>query len=168
MHQVQRTQIAGRDPRAHLARHRVEPVHERHCTDGAGDAPCVDQRVGRRAVERQRLLADHVLAVRERGGGERRVQLVGHAQVHDVDLGIGDQRVGRCEGPVGTEAGSGLLAPIGGRGGDADEAGTGEARCTRVGGPDEPHPDDPHTEFRWHTGRTLRNAFFIVKAYFCT
>ena len=39
-------------------------------------------------VERQRLLADHVLAGRQRGLGEREVQVVRRADVDDVDAGL--------------------------------------------------------------------------------
>ena len=51
-------------------------------------------------VERQRLLADDVLAGGERGCGERHVQVVGRADVDDVDVRVGDERLGRRRTPA--------------------------------------------------------------------
>ena len=80
----------------------------------------------------------------ERGRGERRRgSSLGTHRCTTSTSGSSDQGLGRREGPVGTEPDGGLLAVIGRRRGDPDEAGTGEARGTGVGGPDEPRPDDP-------------------------
>jgi hypothetical protein len=50
--------------------------------------------MARDEATRERLLDDDVLPARERVEGERCVQMVGDAQVDDVDAGIGEQ-IGR-------------------------------------------------------------------------
>jgi hypothetical protein len=54
-------------------------------------------------IERQRLLADHVLPSRQRGLGERQVEMVRRADVHHVDVRIAHELLGRVEGSIRLE-----------------------------------------------------------------
>ena len=82
----------------------------------------VDEPLRAGDVERQRLLADHVLPRRQRGLGERQVEVVRCADVHDVDAWVAHELLGRVEGSIRAE--------LGGRspGDSGDEAAT-PARC---------------------------------------
>ena len=65
----------------------------------------LDQLGGAGGVERDRLLADDVLAGVERRAGQRQVQVVRGADVDDVDLVGGDQLLGAREAALGAELG---------------------------------------------------------------
>jgi len=103
-----------------------------------------------RGVERERLLADDVLAGGQGGLGERDVQVVGRADVHDVDLVRGGERLGRGIGPVGAELCRGGLGALRRGGGDADEVGPRQARGAGVDGTDEPGSCDGDPELCGH------------------
>src|SRR5262245_59376235 len=91
------------DARPRLAHQRIEAVCEGDDGHDPGGVGGPDQ-VGRLvAVDGQGLLADDVLAGGQGRLGERRVQVVGRADVADVDLGGGHCRLGAGEGPVGPE-----------------------------------------------------------------
>ena len=89
-------------------------------------------------VDRQRLLADHVLPRRQGCLGERQVEVVRRADVDDVDVQVLDQLFGRVEGPPRPEllgrGGRGLPR----RGGHSYELGACQPYGARMNLPDEP------------------------------
>ena len=103
-------------------------------------------------VGRQGLLADDVLAGSQRRLGEREMEVVGRADVDDVDGLVGDQLVGRGVGAVCGQLGRGRGRGVRRRGGDAGELGAGESQGTRMDSPDEPGPGDRRTQ-RHRRGR---------------
>ena len=123
VHAEESTGVAAGRAGPRLARHRVEPVDEGHGRDEAALGGQVDERqgVGRRG--REGLLADHVLARLECGAGDLGVRGVGRADVHDVDVGIGDQRLDGVEGGVEAEPVGGVASADRGGGRTARELG---------------------------------------------
>ena len=95
-----------------LADHRVEAVDERHRGDRARPVGGSHQRGRRRRVGGQRLLAHHVLPGLEGGQGQRTMQVVGGADVDDVDVGGGRQLLG-SEPPLRAQPRHGLLGGVG-------------------------------------------------------
>ena len=104
---------------------RVEAVHERLHQHDARSPAALDHPGGFGGVERQRLLAEYVLAGLRGAAGPRRVQVVGQRDVHRLDVGIGEQVVvrtvvardpqfpGRRRGAVGVARGDrDDLAPL--------------------------------------------------------
>ena len=79
------------------------------------------QPLGPGDVERQRLLADDVLAGGQRRLGERQVKMVRRAHVHDIHVGRFDERLARVECPVGAEPPGRHLRVLERRIGHADE-----------------------------------------------
>ena len=88
VHEPHRASLPAAHALARLADRRVVAVHER---DASRTRPlAAASSVSRCApadVDRQRLLADHVLAGRQRRLGERQVKVVRRADVHDVHVG---------------------------------------------------------------------------------
>ena len=103
--QAHRAGLPARDALPGLPDRRVVPVHERH--------RCVKSRLGRgldepvRAgdVERERLLADHVLPRRQRSLGEWQMEMVRRADVHHVDVRVAHELLGRVEGSIRAQRG---------------------------------------------------------------
>ena len=87
-------EVAGSLPPGRMA------GHERLGHELAGAAPGVDQLLGLRGGQRDRLLAEHVLAGLHGADAPGHVQVVGQRVVDRLDVGIGQQ---------------GLVAPIGAR-----------------------------------------------------
>ena len=150
MQQVQRTGGAAADALARLAQGRVVAVGKRHGGDAAGGGRGVEEPARAGDVERERLLADDVLAGRQRGLGERQVQVVGRADVDDVDVVGAHELLGRGERAPDAELGGGLLGAGGRGGGDADDVGAREARGADVDGADEAGAGDRDSEGRGH------------------
>ena len=74
-------------------------------------------------VDGERLLAHDVLAGGQRGLDQRAVQVVGRADVDDVDLVGRDELGGVVEAALGAEAGDGALGALGRGRHDTDDAG---------------------------------------------
>jgi hypothetical protein len=87
-----------------LSHHRVVAVDEGNGVAEAGRRRQVHQVPRARVIERQGLLADHVLAGFERGACKRHVQVVRSADVDDVHIGRLDERLGGVEGALPVEA----------------------------------------------------------------
>ena len=98
MDQPDRARDPGANALARLAHRRVVAVDERHGGDAPGADRGLDHLLGAAIVDRQRLLADDVLARRQRGFGERQVQVIGGADVDDVDIRRLDQLLRGREG----------------------------------------------------------------------
>ena len=79
------------DPGSRLPPLRVVADHEGFADELAGLALHRDQRLGLAGVQRDRLLAQHVLAGARGARGPLDVHVVGQRVVDDVDLGIGQQ-----------------------------------------------------------------------------
>ena len=143
--QRHRPAFSRADALARLTHRRVVPVDER---DG-GHALRIGGRVGQgvraERVERQRLLADHVLAGGERRFGEPSMQVVRRADVHDVHIGRGHQRLRRIEGALCSQQRRSTLGSGRRRGCDTDELGAREPSRACVNGTDEPGPGDGNT-----------------------
>ena len=158
----------ARDPRApqpagprvvHLADRPVGEVLAEECHVGAttvvvGDLehPVVSDRrvdhLGREvARHREGLLAEDVLAARERRHRDRVVEVVRHADRHDVEVVAGHEVV-----PVGVEVGHAvggaeLLQPLGLLTGERDHPRARQAlEGGEVGAPGEAEADHPHPE----------------------
>jgi hypothetical protein len=99
----------------------LAPVVEADLRDAARLLRGREHRARRSDIVRERLLADHVLAVRQRVDRDLGVQDVGDADVDDVDvLGARDRspvKLGALPAPGGGE----LLGPLGVRVGDRGE-----------------------------------------------
>ena len=93
MDEVDVAELAAGDHFARLLHERVAAVVEGHRVHDAGVARRVEQsaRIARR--HRQRLVGDDVLAPRERREDHGHVQVIRRRVVHDVDVGVGDERL---------------------------------------------------------------------------
>ena len=146
--EAHRAGLTARDPLAGLAHRRVVAVDEGH--------RCVVSRLGRRVdeplraghVERQRLLADHVLSRRERCLGERQVEMVRRADVHDVHVWIANELLGGVKCSIRAERGGSSPGRLRRRGGHTRQMGAGEKRRASVDSPDEPGPRNGRLD--WH------------------
>ncbi len=96
-------ELAGGDQLARVADDGVVAVDERDRDEAAGVGGVARELLGLGAVERDRLLADDVLAVLERELGQRRVQVVRRADVQHVDVVGGRQLLGGRGGALGAE-----------------------------------------------------------------
>ena len=86
-------ELARRDHLARLPDHGVAGVVERHDELALPRPRQRHQRLGLGERRRQRLVADHVDAGFEEGGGDRRVQMVGRDDDHGLDA-VGPGRFG--------------------------------------------------------------------------
>jgi hypothetical protein len=137
VHEPHGAELAGRDARPRLEDDRVVAVDERDGGDSVRALRRLEQALGLGRRRRERLLADDVLAGLERRLGERRVQVVGRADVDDVDA-LGDgELLGRGEGALGVKPRRRLARPLRRGRRDAGELGPGQARGARVDGADE-------------------------------
>ena len=130
VHQAQRTGGAGAHPLPGLPDSRVVAVDERHRVRPARLERRRREAPGSVRVERERLLADHVLAGLERALGELDVEVVGSADVDDVDIVGLDELLRGVEGALGAERCRGGGAPLGRGRRDADQP-----RAHPLGGP---------------------------------
>ena len=89
---MHRPDLAGGHHRPGLLHQRVAAVVEGDGVHDAGGGRGVAQAPGLGGGRRQGLVADHVLAVRERRVDDRAVQRVGRRDVHDVHVGVGGER----------------------------------------------------------------------------
>ena len=87
-----------------------------------------------------------MLAGGQRGLGERHVQMVGRADVDDVDV-VGDSTssCGDVERALGAERGRGAARALRRGRGDPDEASPRKPGGARMNGTDEPGPCDGNT-----------------------
>ena len=154
--QPQRSDLPASDALPSLAHRRVVAVDERH----AGLEPRVGcgvyELLGAPGVQRERLLADHVLARGQRRFGQREVKVVGRADVDDVDVRVPHQLLGRLEGPIGPELCCRRPGAFGRRGGDAHEPRSCETGRPGVDYTDEPCSCDRRLE--GHEGSLRRDA----------
>jgi hypothetical protein len=90
---------------ARLADGRIEAVDERDARVEARLRRELGEPLGAGEVGGERLLAHDVLARLERRLGERQVEVVGGADVDDVDVGVADELLGRVERARGAELG---------------------------------------------------------------
>ena len=130
------------DPGARLPHRRVVPIDERHRQHAAAVACGRRELAGTLLVESDRLLADDVLAGTQ--GGERvgDVQVVGSADVDDVDRIGGDQVLGRREAGFRAQLCGRLRRALGAGGGDTGDPATCQQRGSRVDPADEAGSDD--------------------------
>jgi hypothetical protein len=135
--QAQRPDPAGGHPGPGLAHERVEAVDERHGGHDAGGLGRGLQLAGGGAVDGQRLLAHDVLAGGQRRPRQRRVQVVGRADVDHVDVVGHRQRIGVVARPLGAQPLGGGLGAGTGRGGDRHEPGARPAGGVGVDRADE-------------------------------
>ena len=104
--QAHRAGLPAGDALARLAHRRVVAVDERNRgLDGPTSAAASTSSLRLCGVERERLLADHVLAGGQRGLGERQVKVVRRADVHDVDVRVAHELLGGVERPIRAELG---------------------------------------------------------------
>ena len=101
--EMRRADVAAGDRVARLLHERVAAIVERDRMDDARLRRLIAQRfrLGRR--HRQRLVGDDVLALRDGGRVDGVVQVVGRRVVHDVDVGIVEQRLVAAVRPCGAE-----------------------------------------------------------------
>ena len=133
---------SGGDPGPCLPHGRVVPVDERHRQHAAALARSSRELTGTLLVKRDRLLAENVLAGTK--GGERvgDVQMVGRADMDDVDrIGL-DQVLGTFEAGFRTKLRGRLLRALGAGGSDTGDPATGQQRGSRMDPTDEAGPDD--------------------------
>jgi hypothetical protein len=142
VHEADRAGAPAAHTLARLAHHRVVAVHEGHERTAVGLAGQLGQPRGPGEVERQRLLADDMLAGQQRGLGEREVEVVGRAHVHDIDVGRLDQRLGRLERAVGTEPPGRGLGVLERRIGHADQPRSRQPRSAGMHRADEARAGD--------------------------
>ncbi len=154
--QAKRTGLPARDALARLAHRRVVAVDERHGRLPSRLRRDVDEPLRSGGVERERLLADHVLPRCQRSLGERQVKVVRRADVDDVDVRIADQLFGRCEVPLGAELGGRRLSRLRRRGGDADQPCSRESSRPGVHLADEPGSCNRRAEERHPCGSLNR------------
>ena len=131
------------DVLARFTNRRVEAVDERDGGVQARGRGGVDEALRPGDVYRQRLLADHVLAGRERRLGEREMQVVGRADVNDVDPRVAGELVGRVEGPRRPELVRGGGGRFARRGGHAGELGARQRERAGMDSSDESRSCDP-------------------------
>ena len=92
MHEVHRADLAQGNHLARLLHQRIAAIIERDRMHDTGLGGGIDEAPGLGCGHRERLVRDHVLAMRERRHDHRHVQIVGGGVVDDVHVGIGDQR----------------------------------------------------------------------------
>src|SRR3954464_4329028 len=155
MDQPDRPGDARADALARLAHRGGVAVDERKRSGEGGGRRRVDHLLRPAVVDRQRLLADDVLAGGQRGLGERKVQMIGRADVHDVDVRSFDKLLRRVERALRSERRGGEYAPFRRGCGDADQACTRETRGPSVDSTDEPRPrnGDANLSSRHERGR---------------
>ena len=161
---------ARRDPGPGLEHHRVVAVDERHGGDAVRGVRGGEDPLGLGGGRRERLLADDVLAGRERRRRQRGVQVVRRADVDDVDAVRGHRLLGRAVGVRHAEAGGRLARALGARRGHADDLGPGQARGAHVDGADEAgRADDRGAQPRAGGGQdgTPSSAFFASTSMPC-
>ena len=90
---MRRSDAAARDPATGFLNERVAPVVEGHRVDDAGAAGLIDECPGIRSGHGERLVGDDVLASGERRGNHRVVQVIRRGVVHDLHVGIVEQRL---------------------------------------------------------------------------
>ena len=102
--------VAARDRVPRLLHERVAAVVEGDGVDDAGFRGLVEELLPVRRRHRQRLVGDDVLAFGDRRGVHRVVEVVRRRVVHDLDLGIGEQRLVAAIGPGAPSASAFLSA----------------------------------------------------------
>ena len=137
MHEVHGPGLTRADALPRLADGGIEAVDERNRGLAVRRGGRGHQLLRSRGVHGERLLADHVLAGREGGRCERLVEVVGRADVHDVELRVLHQLLGGCRGALGAEGHRGGLGALGRGRGDRHDAGAGEAGGAGVDAADE-------------------------------
>ena len=142
MDEVDRAGGAAGEPRARLAHHRVEAVDERDRGHDAGARGELDELGCRRRGGGERLLADHVLAGFDRAPRQVGMQVVGRADVDDVDGRIDRERLGAVEhaGDVERRGGRARAGGVSPR--DAGDLGAGPPRSADVDRTDEADSGD--------------------------
>ena len=85
--------VAARDGVARLLHERVAAIVEGHGVDDAGLRRLIEQLLRLGGRHRERLVGDDVLALRDRGGVDRVVQIIRRRVVDDLDVGIVEQRL---------------------------------------------------------------------------
>ena len=100
---VRLADVAARDRVPRLLHERVAAVVEGDGVDDAGFRGLVEKLLPVRRRHRQRLVRDDVLALGDRRGVDRVVEVVRRRVVHDLDLGIGEQRLVAAIGPARPE-----------------------------------------------------------------
>jgi hypothetical protein len=118
--QVERAGLAAADALPRFANGRVVAIDERYACKQTGARRGVHESFRSRDV-RQRLLAHDVLAGCEGSLGEWVVKVVGRADVHDVDVRIANQLLGRVERARRAELLRRRGGGVRGRGRDAGE-----------------------------------------------
>ena len=93
VNEMHRPELAAGDHLARLLHQRIAAVVERHRVDDAGLVRRVEQPPGIGAVIASGLSEITCLPRRQRRQDHRHVQVVRRRVVHDVDVGIGDQRL---------------------------------------------------------------------------
>ena len=148
--------VAARDREPRLLDQRVAAVVERDRVDDAGLVRGIEELLRLRRRHRQRLVGDDVLALGDRRGVDRVVQVVGRGVVHDLDVRIVEQRL---VAPVGLRGAQRLrlrlrrgLAAARDRD-DVDEAEPPDR--IHVMGADKPGAHDTHSD-SFHTCLQLR------------
>jgi hypothetical protein len=143
--QADRAALPGAHALARLAHRGVVAVDERDGGDLARIGGRVRDGLRGERVHRDRLLEDHVLAGGQGGFGERHVQMIGRADVDDIDVVGGDHFLGVVVGALGSErrlrAASGLRR----RRRDPHERSPRKPGGARMYGTDEPGPCDGNT-----------------------
>lgn len=112
MEQAQGPGLPGRDPGAGLPDRRIEAVHERDSRDERRSRGLGRQFPRVLHAGRQGLLAHHRLARPKGQLGKGGMERVGCADVHDVDVVSGDQRLGGVHRPFGAKLGGGGRGPL--------------------------------------------------------
>ena len=128
---------AGGDAVARLAHGGVEAVRERHGRARRGVGREGREALRRVEIDRERLLADDVLAGRQGALRQVRVEVVRRADVDDVDRRVVDEGLGALVGRLGAEAAGRLARPLRARGGHAGEDAAGGGDGAGMDGPDE-------------------------------
>ena len=84
MEKMRPADLAAGDRDARVLDQRVAAVVERDGVDDAREGRLFDERLGIGHGRRQRLVADDMLAARDRGGNDWLVQVIRRRDVHDV------------------------------------------------------------------------------------
>ena len=93
VHEVRLAELAVPNHLARLLDEGIAAVIERHGMDDARLPRGVDKRAGIFRIQRERLVRNDVLSMRQRRHDDGNVQVVGRRVVHDVHVGIGSQRL---------------------------------------------------------------------------
>ena len=147
VHEVRRADVASRDGVPRLLHERVAAVVERDGRHHAGPACFLDELLRFARRHRQRLVRDDVLAFLQGGGRDFVMQMVGRGVVHDVHVGIVDERLVAAVSLPRAER-LRLLCPrcfaAAGHGDDVDEAETPDG--VHMVRPDEAGAHDSHSD----------------------